>query len=82
MMTPAFRARGAFILSSDGRYQFLGFRTPSPGRYTAGAGGKIRFSGGHLHGGEARPTEGQPGRFCLTAPRSGSRWTCGFSGAS
>jgi hypothetical protein len=74
-----FQARGAFVLRADGRYQYLGFRTPSAGRYTVGAGGRIGFAAGHLDGGEATPIEGQPGRFYLTAPRTGARWTCGYS---
>lgn len=63
---------------SDGRYQYLGFARPSAGRYQIdGATGRVSFAAGYLRGGEATPMAGQPGRFYLTAPAIGSRWTCG-----
>lgn len=73
-------ARGAFTLSADGRYSYLGFARPSAGRYSVdGGSGKVKFAGGHLDGGEATPIEGRPGRYYLTAPATGSRWTCGLA---
>lgn len=74
-------AKGTIVLEGDGRYTYLGLSRPSLGRHKAAAegGGKLSFTGGHLDGGVATPVEGRPGRFHLTAPAIGSRWTCGVS---
>lgn len=73
-------ARGAFTISADGRYSYLGFARPSAGRYSVdGGSGRVKFTGGHLGGGEATPIDGRPGRYYLTAPATGSRWTCGLA---
>lgn len=73
-------AKGTVVLSGDGRYTYLGFSRPSLGRHRAAEGtGKLTFAGGYLDGGVATPLDGQPGRFHLTAPAIGSRWTCGLA---
>ena len=75
-----FDPRGSVVLFADGRYQYLGFAQPSPGRYRLdAASGVVSFTGGHLDGGEATPMVQRPGRFYLTAPRIDERWTCGFA---
>ncbi|MEW5930931.1 MAG: hypothetical protein AB1941_26000 [Gemmatimonadota bacterium] len=79
--TYRFDPKGSVVLLADGRYQYLGFAQPSPGRYRVDAAtGVARFTGGHLDGGEATPMVQRPGRFYLTAPRIGERWTCGIAG--
>lgn len=71
-----FAPKGAFVLAGDGTYQYLGFAQPSPGRYRLDAAGTVSFAGGHLDGGEAIPIVQRPGRYYLTAPAIGERWTC------
>lgn len=71
-----FAPKGAFVLIGDGTYEYLGFAKPSRGRYRLDAAGTVTFAGGHLDGGEATPMVQRPGRFYLTAPRIGERWTC------
>ena len=68
--------KGAFVLTANGAYQYLGFSQPSAGRYRLDAAGMVTFAGGHLDGGVATPMVQRPGRFYLTAPRIGERWTC------
>ena len=69
--------KGAFVLASDGTYQYLGFSQPSGGRYRLdAAAGTVTFAGGYLAGGEATPIVQRPGRYYLTAPGIGERWTC------
>lgn len=73
-----FDPKGAVVLFADGRYHYLGFAKPSPGRYTINkASGVVSFTGGHLAGGEATPMVQRPGRFYLTSPGISERWTCG-----
>jgi hypothetical protein len=75
--TYEFTPKGAFVLAADGAYQYLGFAQPSPGRYAVdAAAGTVTFAGGHLDGGEATPMVQRPGKYYLTAPRIGERWTC------
>jgi hypothetical protein len=75
--TYAYTPKGAFVLAADGAYQYLGFAQPSAGRYRVdAAAGTVTFAGGHLDGGEATPMVQRPGRYYLTAPRIGERWTC------
>ena len=72
--------KGAFVLAADGAYQYLGFAQPSPGRYRVdAAAGTVAFAGGHLDGGEATPVVQRPGRYYLTAPRIGERWSCALA---
>lgn len=68
--------KGAFVLASDGSYSYLGFAQPSRGRYRVSEAGTVTFAGGHLDGGEATPIVQRRGRYYLTAPRIGERWTC------
>lgn len=78
--TVEFQPKGAVVLAANGTYQYLGFKTPSPGTYRADAASRaLSFRGGHLDGGEATPIVQRPGRFYLTAPRIGERWTCGIT---
>jgi hypothetical protein len=78
--TYAFDPKGSVVLFADGRYHYLGSAKPSPGRYRVDAAtGAVSFAGGHLDGGEATPMVQRPGRFYLTAPRIGERWTCGHA---
>ncbi|HEX2188579.1 MAG TPA: hypothetical protein VHG51_06745 [Longimicrobiaceae bacterium] len=73
-----FDPKGSVVLLADGRYQYLGSTQPSPGRYRIDTVSRaVSFTGGHLDGGVATPMVLRPGRFYLTAPRIGERWTCG-----
>jgi hypothetical protein len=73
-----FTPRGAFTVSPDGEYSYLGFEKPSKGRFVFDeASGKISFSGGSLDKGEATPIKGDSNRFYLVTPTlPGHRWTC------
>lgn len=73
----AFEPRGFIDLHADGTYAYRGFEQPSKGSTAAAADGILRFEGGHLDGGEAVPITGRPGRYTLTAPAIGDRWSCG-----
>jgi hypothetical protein len=73
-----FTPRGAFTVSPDGGYSYLGFEKPSTGRYAHDEqSGKITFTGGYLDKGEATPIKGDSNRFYLVTPTlPGHRWTC------
>jgi hypothetical protein len=73
-----FTPRGAFTVSPNGEYSYLGFEKPSNGRYAYDdTSGKITFTGGYLDKGEATPIKGDTNRFYLVTPTlPGHRWTC------
>jgi hypothetical protein len=74
-----YELKGSLVLAADGTYQYLGFETPSTGRYRTEGSGTVRFEGGHLDGGEATPVEDRPGKYFLVAPGiAENRWTCGM----
>lgn len=73
-----FQPRGSVVLDGDGSYAYLGFEEPSRGTFRLGPNGALRFSGGHLDGGEATSMEDRPGRYYLVFPANpDNRWTCG-----
>lgn len=79
--THRWNPKGSFMLFPDGRYHYLGFAKPSPGRYrTDPATRVVTFTGGHLNGGEATPMVQRPGRIYLTAPGIEERWSCTAAG--
>jgi hypothetical protein len=78
--TYEFSPRGAFTVSANGDYSYLGFEKPSNGKFSFDQkSGKIAFSGGYLDKGEATPIKGESKRFYLVTPTlPGHRWTCGL----
>jgi hypothetical protein len=78
--TYEFSPRGAFTVSANGEYSYLGFEKPSNGKFIFDQkSGKISFSGGYLDKGEATPIKGDSNRFYLVTPTLPEhRWTCGL----
>lgn len=71
--------RGAFVVTRDGRYSYLGFNKPSSGKFTVDSEGNLFFSGGYLNAGKAEKID-RPNKFFLTFPaNTDRRWTCGLA---
>lgn len=78
-----YEMKGSFVLSADGGYEYLGFETPSAGRYRVEPGtGKLLFEGGYFGGGEAAPVEDRPDKYFVVFPTiPDNRWSCGLATA-
>lgn len=70
--------RGSFIITSNGKYTYNGFETPSSGTYSVDSSGNLLFKGGYLDGGKAESID-RPHKFFLVFPTiPDNRWTCGY----
>lgn len=76
--TYEFTARGAFTLSANSQYSYLGFEQPSRGTFKVDqASGTLTFAGGYLDKGAATPIKGDANRYYLVSPSLPEhRWTC------
>lgn len=71
-----FIPRGSIILVKDGSYSYLGFKTPSKGKFTIDTAGNLLFFGGYLDKGKATKTD-RPNKYLLVFPTNpDNRWTC------
>lgn len=69
---------GSFVISTDGKYSYIGFEKPSKGTFTIDEKGVLHFKSGYLDGGEATPID-RPNKFFLVYPTiPDNRWTCGL----
>lgn len=68
--------RGFFVITSDGKYVYSGFKTPSTGKFTIDEKGNLLFKAGYLDGGKAEKID-RPNKFFLVFPTNpDNRWTC------
>lgn len=70
--------RGSFVITSDGKYAYYGFKKPSEGTFKIDGDGNLSFKGGYLNNGEAKKID-RPNKFFLVFPTiPDNRWTCGL----